>query len=392
MTLTLFVNKAKPMMKRIVLLLLMVGSLFSGVIDADAVRLREKISQLLIIGFEGSVADKSSLIAQTIARNSIGGVILFDYNYQTQQFDKNIQSPAQVRHLNEQLQRINHQANKAHRRPDLPLLISVDYEGGQVNRLNTQYGFPETLSAAQAGKMGANEINQAATRMAETLDSSGFNLNFAPVLDVAVNPNNPVIAQLERSFSDDPRVVADDALLYSQQFLNHHVQCAYKHFPGHGSSTTDSHLGFVDVTDTWRAYELYPYQQLLNTKGACGMVMTAHIVNRQLDSSGLPATLSYPILTGLLREKLHFDGVIVTDDMQMKAIREHYGLEFSLVSALNAGVDMFIFGNQLTIAPQNIDEVIDLIEKNVQSGAISQERIDEAYRHVMTFKQSIVDP
>lgn len=359
---------------------------------ADHISLRDKIGQMLIIGFEGKMVDRESPIVQSIEHENIGGVILFDYHYQTNRFDKNIESPEQVRSLNARLQHFAQIANQTHDRPSLPLLISVDYEGGNVDRLKAAYGFPTTVSAADVGKMSEIDANSVARRMALTLKQSGFNLNFAPMLDVNVNAENPIIGKLDRSFSDDPDHVALYAGIYSNNFLSHGVQCAYKHFPGHGSASADSHLGFVDVTSTWKPDELKPYLYLLGHEHACGMVMTAHIVNRQLDDTGLPATLSRQILTGILREQLNFDGVIITDDMQMKAISQHYGLEEALVLAINAGADMFIFGNQLTDKPQDPATIIDIIEAAVHSGKIKQSRIDNAYRHIVTFKQSILEP
>lgn len=342
---------------------MMTGLFFGEMVMADQVSLRDKIGQMLIIGFEGKRVDAESPIVQSIEHENIGGVILFDYHGQTKRFDKNIESPEQVQSLNARLQYFAQLANQAHDRPLLPLLISVDYEGGNVDRLKAAYGFPTTVSAAEVGKMSESDANAVAHRMALTLKKSGFNLNFAPILDVNVNAENPVIGQLDRSFSDNPDQVALYAGIYAKHFLSHGVQCAYKHFPGHGSASADSHLGFVDVTSTWMPDELKPYLALLDHQHACGMVMTAHIVNRQLDDTGLPATLSRQILTGILREQLKFDGVIVTDDMQMKAIRQHYALEEALILAINAGVDMFIFGNQLTDKPQDPAAIIDVIDR-----------------------------
>ncbi len=353
------------------------------------VSLRDKIGQMLLIGFNGKKVNAQSPVVKMIENNNIGGVILFDYDFRTSQFDKNIESPAQVKQLNRDLQRFTAEGNLKQHRPQLPLLISVDYEGGKITRLSEQYGFPATLSAANIGKKSVEDAEAQAASMAQTLKEAGFNLDFAPVLDVNVNPDNPVIAKKERSFSSDAATVARYASIYSRQFLNQNIQCVYKHFPGHGSSTKDSHLGFVDVTDTWQPYELEPYRQLLSSDDACGVVMTAHIVNRQLDASGAPATLSHTILTGLLRDQLHFNGVIITDDMQMKAISDHYGLEKALVLAINAGADMMIFGNNLTVAPQDPEQLIDLIESKVKSGEISQKRINDAYQHIVVLKQSL---
>ncbi len=355
------------------------------------VTLRDKIGQMLIIGFEGKRVDVNSSVVRAINEANIGGVILFDYNSHTQLFDKNIESPTQVKKLTQQLQLANKIANRKYHRPRLPLLISVDYEGGAVDRLKKEYGFPETFPAAMVGRMSMEEAAKIADGMGKALEDAGFNLNFAPDLDVNVNLDNPIIGKLGRSFSDNPNEVARYANLFSRHFLRHKTQCAFKHFPGHGSATTDSHLDFVDVTGSWQESELIPYKLLLGGSESCNMVMTAHIVNRQLDESGLPATLSRKILTNLLREQLQFKGVIITDDMQMKAISDHYSLEQALTLAVNAGADMFIFGDQLSDKAQEPQTIIDIIEKQVKSGKISESRVDDAYRHIKAFKRSLLE-
>lgn len=356
---------------------------------ANEPSLRDKIGQMLIIGFEGKTIAKDSPIVKAINENNIGGVILFDYNFRSQRFDKNIASPEQLRELNRLLQKTAKSANEQYKRPQSPLLISVDYEGGAVNRLGPSYGFPPTYPAADVAKMSDEDAAQVSETMAKTLEDMGFNLNFAPVLDVNVNPDNPIIAKLRRSFSANPKKVAHYASIYSQHFIRHKAQCAYKHFPGHGSSDADSHLGFVDVSKSWLESELEPYKLLLEGSDSCKMVMTAHIVNRQLDESGRPATLSHKILTGLLREQLQFTGVIITDDMQMKAITSHYSLDKALTLAINAGADMLIFGNQLADKTQDPAELIDIVEAKVKSGEIAKSRIDEAYRRIKAFKDSL---
>ncbi len=362
----------------------------SSTVNATSeVGLRDKIGQMLIIGFDGKKINAQSPIVEYIEKHNIGGVILFDYDYHTKTYDRNIESPEQVKQLNSDLQYFTLQGNLKYHRPKLPLLISVDYEGGKINRLGEQYGFPRTISAAEAGKRNFVEVESIAESMAQTLLEAGFNLNFAPVLDVNVNPDNPVIGKKERSFSSNATTVSSYASIYSHHFLNQKIQCVYKHFPGHGSSTKDSHLGFVDVTEIWQTYELTPYQQLLNSNKSCGVVMAAHVVNRQLDELGLPATLSHSILTNLLRNQLHFKGVIITDDMQMKAISDNYGLEQSLVLAINAGADMLIFGNNLSVESQDPEQLIDIIEAKVLSGEINSKRINDAYQHIRALKQSL---
>ena len=356
---------------------------------ASDISLRDKIGQMLLIGFEGKMIDAKSSITKAIEEDNIGGVILFDYNSRNKTFDMNIETPEQVNKLNHQLKQVTHEANIAHHRADLPLLISVDYEGGKVNRLKEKYGFPITVSAKEIGKMSMEEAEMHASAMGNTLRFTGFNLDFAPVTDVDVNPENPIIGKHERSFSVNPEEVTTFASIFSQQFLQWGVQCAYKHFPGHGSSTADSHLGFVDVTDSWHEQELIPYLQLLSQPKHCGVVMTAHIINRKLDASGVPATLSQTILTGILRHELKFDGVIITDDMQMKAIADNYSPEDAITMAINAGADMLIFGNQLPDSPQDPKDIINIIQKKVEIGEIAVNRINEAYRHITALKKSL---
>lgn len=377
------------MSRMAITLLLSWLSMSSFAAQTSDVSLRDKIGQMLLIGFDGKQINAQSPIVHMIKENNIGGVILFDYDYRTETFNKNIESPEQVKKLNHDLQAVTIKGHLEHKRPQLPLIISVDYEGGNVTRLSEQYGFPKTQSATDLGKKSRDEAKIQAKFMAHTLKYAGFNLDFAPVLDVNVNSNNPVIGQKKRSFSSDAAVVTRYAGIFSRQFRHANIQCVYKHFPGHGSSTKDSHLSFVDVTNSWKPYELEPYRQLFRSDESCGVVMSAHIVNRQLDASGLPATLSYPILTGVLRDKLHFKGVIITDDMQMKAISANYGLEQAVVLAINAGADMMIFGNNLTVAPQDPKQLIDLIESKVKSGEISSKRINDAYQHIVALKHSL---
>lgn len=371
------------------LLLLIIGLVSATMATAKEIPLRDKIGQMLLVGFQGKTVNEQSPIVSAIENYNLGGVILFDYHYETKRFDKNIESKSQVQSLNANLQRFTQIANHTHQRASLPLLISVDYEGGKVNRLKEEYGFPPTKSPKEVGLMSDSEANDVVTRMSHTLKDAGFNLNFSPLLDVNVNQDNPIIGKLDRSFSADPNLVTHYGALYSKNFLSHGLQCAYKHFPGHGSSHTDSHLGFVDVTDTWQSFELDPYRQLFEREDACGMVMTAHIVNRQLDDSGLPATLSHKILTGLLREELRFKGVIITDDMQMKAISDHFTPEEAITLAINAGADMLIFGNQLSETPADPKTLVDTIEKAVHEGLISHQRIDDAYDRIVALKKTL---
>ena len=369
----------------IILFLLLIGPVN---LMAKEVTLKEKIGQMLIIGFKGTELHSDDVIVKAILTQQIGGVILFDYDFQTKTFDHNIKNPVQLKHLTQQLQNYAHQAATNQQNNLTPLFISIDYEGGKVNRLKENYGFPKTLSAAELGQRTLAEAAQYAEQMAATLANLGININFAPVIDVNVNPDNPVIGKLGRSFSSDPQKVIEYAAIFSKAYHAHGILCAYKHFPGHGSSTDDTHAGFVDITQTWKAYELDPYKQLLQQPGACSMVMTAHVVHYGLDSKGYPASLSAAITKELLRGSLNFNGVVITDDMQMKAIADHYGLADAIRLAINAGADMFIFGNQLGTTPQDPQHIVDMIYTDVMTGKISENRINEAYQRIMQLKKA----
>src|SRR3990167_10320992 len=295
--------------------------------DSTAATLKEKIGQMVMVGFKGAEISPNDPIAKAILIDEIGGVILFDYDFQTKTFDHNIKIPAQLKTLTQTLQAYAKKAALIHHHAFTPLLIGIDYEGGSVNRLKEKYGFPKTESAGTLGQGSLEDAKHDAEQMAKTLSSEGINLNFAPVLDVNINPDNPVIGKLNRSFSNDPKKVTQYAAIFSKAYQDHGILCAYKHFPGHGSSLDDTHAGFVDVTKTWQSKELDPYQKLLQKSYHCPIVMTAHVVNNALDKKEYPASISYAMTQKLLRDKLNFKEVVVTDDMQMKAITDHYGFE-----------------------------------------------------------------
>jgi beta-N-acetylhexosaminidase len=214
----------------------------------------------------------------------------------------------------------------------------------------------------------------------------GININFGPVVDLASNPNNPIIAKHGRAFSANE----DSVTLLAKEFIKEHhkmgVLTSVKHFPGHGSSKDDTHLGVADVTNTWEERELKPYQALIDS-GYVDAVMTSHIVNKKLDRAGNPGTLSADILTGILRTKLKFNGVIFTDDMQMHAITENFGLEQSIKMAINGGVDIMTFSNNISGSEQRtVDKVHAIIKTLVTRGDVSEARIDESFRRIMKLK------
>jgi beta-N-acetylhexosaminidase len=258
-----------------------------------------------------------------------------------------------------------------------------------VNRLKTKYGFPESKTAKYLGQYDPDSTRYYAELTAGTLAMMGFNVNFAPVVDLASNPDNPVINGAERAYSADPEKVA----AYAEQVIIAHnknnIGTALKHFPGHGSSMADTHFGMADVTNLWNENELLPYKILIE-KGLVNGVMSSHIVHKGLDEEGYPGTLSYKIISELLRSKLNYDGVVYTDDMQMQAITKHYGLEEAVYRAINAGVDMMIFSNNIQGSEnRTLDTVHSLIRNMITDGRISEERIDESYHRIMDLKSTL---
>ncbi len=343
--------------------------------------LREKIGQLLMIGFRGATPADCGLIVRDIREHHIGGVILFDVDM-TSTIDsgkpggRNIQSPEQVRTL---LSHLQAQAR-------IPLLTSIDQEGGRVNRLKPQYGFPTSISHEELGKLNQlAETYRHAAATAQTLASLGLNLNLAPVVDLDAHPDNPIIKGKGRSFSSDPEAVARHAGEFIKAHRAHHVFTCPKHFPGHGSATGDTHLGLVDVTATWNDKELIPFQRLIQAD-LCDVIMSAHVFNAKLDPDR-PATLSRRVINGILREKLGFRGLVVSDDMEMKAISSHYGLENSLPEAIAAGVDVLCLGNNLSYDPDITIKAANILERAVNSGRLPATRIDESCARVLAAKR-----
>jgi len=346
--------------------------------DTEDISLETKIGQMLLIGFRGLEITEDSPIAQDIINGRVGGVVLFDYDVALQSSVRNIQSPEQLKNLTNSLQSQSR----------TELFITIDQEGGRVCRLKEKYGFPPTVSQQYLGDVNNPDTTEYyASQTAHTLKDNGFNVNFAPVVDLNVNPDNPVIGAIGRSFSANPPVVTDNAMIVIDELHKVGIYSTLKHFPGHGSSTSDSHQGFVDVTNTWSAIELIPYENIINT-GAADFIMTAHIFNSNWDAN-YPATLSKNVITGMLREQLGYDGVVISDDMNMKAITDFFGLEQALKLSINAGVDIIVFGNNLIYDEGIASKAIAIIKELVDNGEISKDRINEAYDRIMKMKSKI---
>jgi beta-N-acetylhexosaminidase len=337
--------------------------------------LKKKIGQMLMVGFHGENTKADTAIARAVSDWNLGGVLLLNYGGADGSKNSNIQSPRQLKTLVDALQNMAVE----------PLLIAVDQEGGRVSRLKPSNGFSPLLSAAALGEKDDVSLTCRQARLcAAMLASAGINLNLAPVVDMDLNPANPVIGRLDRSYSSDPVKVVRHAGKTVEVHRRYGVLCSLKHFPGHGSAGGDSHKGFVDVSPNWQRQELEPFSRLIEA-GQADIIMTAHIFNTLLDKKN-PATLSHSTLTGLLRRQLQFRGVIISDDLMMGAIRKNYSYEDSVAKAINAGVDiLLVSGGPDNLVPQTVEA----IQRMVAEGRIDVSRIEESCARIRALKQRL---
>ncbi|MBR1935196.1 MAG: glycoside hydrolase family 3 protein [Muribaculaceae bacterium] len=338
--------------------------------------LRDMAARVLMVGFTGNSIDDNSPAAHYVRDLHVGGIILFDIDLTgtAKIGSRNITSPEQLHRLTSQLH--------AYAGDRYRLLIAVDQEGGRVCRLKTQYGFSPTVSARYLGTVDNPDTTALyASRIARELASMGINVNLAPVIDVH-NPLCPPLGKIDRCFSDDLDVIGRNALITIARHADEGVLCVAKHFPGHGNATADSHYGLVDVSRTWQPYELEPYRYLIAHK-SLDAVMTAHVYNSNIDPD-YPSTLSHKTLTGVLREQLGFEGLIITDDLYMEGIIDHYDIREAIALALNAGTDILLAGNNITTGfeADRPDKMIDIIVDLVKSGTVPYERLLDANRRI----------
>lgn len=365
-------------MKRAITLLLLAICFCSCAKQHNTLSLRQQVAQMVMVGFQGTDINNCGEIVQVITNEQIGGIILFDYSVPTHSRPRNIVSPEQTSTLVAELQKLS----------QAPLFVAIDEEGGQVSRLKKRYGFLPTVTPQYLGNINNEDTTRFyARRIAVACRKVGVNINFAPSVDVNVNPDCPIIGKLDRSFSSN----AEGVIKHASWFVSEHqkvgVGCAIKHFPGHGSSLADSHLGLTDVTQTWTRTELKPFEALL-AEPNCPMLMTSHIFNAKLDSI-YPATLSKRTLS-IVRDSIGYNGLIFSDDMMMNAISKCYGLEEAVFRAIDAGVDVLIFSNNIDEYNANIaHQVIELIMDMVADGRISKERIAQSVERIMLAKQVI---
>lgn len=338
--------------------------------------LEEKIGHMLLMGFRGTELTKDNPFVRVLQDIPLGGVVLFDYDVPSGTYPRNIMNPCQTRELVLSLQKYS----------CTPLLVTVDAEGGQVNRLKPKYGFREVPSAAEAGKMKDKDIREVYLRLAEQLAGLGINMNLGPVVDINLNPGNPIIGALDRAFAGDPDTVTKCARMFISAHHNFRILTAIKHFPGHGSSQEDSHKGMTDITETYQPQESIPFKRII-TAGLADAVMTAHVVNRNIDPNH-PATLSSRYIKDILRNKWGYTGVVISDDLHMGAVLNHYSFSEAVVKAVEAGCDLLAVSNNGRIYDGKAAyKARDALLKAVHEGHISEERINRSSRRIMQLKK-----
>ncbi|MFG6493723.1 beta-N-acetylhexosaminidase [Fictibacillus sp. UD] len=334
---------------------------------------KEKIGQMLMPDFRTwngkNVTEMNDEIRELVKKYHLGGVILFRENVVT----------------TEQTTRLVDAYKMANE--DYGLLISIDQEGGIVTRLQSGTDFPGNMA------LGATRSTELAESVGHAIGSElhslGINMNLAPVLDVNNNPDNPVIGV--RSFGGDPQLVADLGTSYTKGLQSAGMAATAKHFPGHGDTAVDSHLGLPSVPhdkERLLEVELYPFQQAMDQ--GIDAIMTAHVTFPKIDPTtviskkdgteiALPATLSHEVLTNLMRKEMGFEGVISTDALNMKAIADHFGAVDAVIRAVNAGTDIILM-------PVGLEEVANGLYKAVEKGEITEERINESVERLLTLK------
>ena len=367
----------------LLLVVIVEGCAATAAIEGAPPKPQLPVADLLLVGFRGSQIEGSEEIRTLVCDVKVGGLILFERDAATGQ-SRNIVSPEQVKQLTADLQALALQC------AGRPLLIAADNEGGLVMRLSTRVGYLAAPAPQELGDQGdVAQTELEARRMGATLREAGINWNLAPVVDVAVNPLNPAVVTLGRTFSSDPKQVVAQARAFIQGMHEAGVLTSLKHFPGHGSSRTDSHHGFVDVTETADLkVELEPYRVLIK-EGLADSVMTAHVFNRGIDMA-LPATLSRYTVSRYLRGKLRYKGLVVSDDLLMGAIRQRYGVEEAAILALQATVDVLLVSqNQGRYEQGAAARVVAAIQSAIKEGRLSRKAVQAALDRVEAFRRRI---
>ena len=330
------------------------------------------IGEMLVLGFNGSTADAAGVqgLARHLNAGRVGGVCFLGHNTRSR---AGIEGMTKV-----------FQASAQHSKP----LISVDQEGGAVQRLGAKSGY-DAIPAAQAiaARSKPEEAYTVYQGMARALRAAGFNLNLAPVVDLGFEPKNPVIAKWGRAYGTDGATVARYATAFVQSHRAERVLTAVKHFPGHGSTLGDSHDKPIDLTPTWRSDELEPFRRMARS-GALDIVMSGHLSHAKL-TGGEPATLSRAAIDGALRRDIGYQGAVMTDDLDMAAIRSSYSLTDAVVRAIAAGNDIILLSNSLKPDPNLPVAVIAAVKEAAASGKIPKGQIERSVERIARLKARV---
>ena len=322
--------------------------------------LKQKIAQMFITGFAGKNHNANKQFVELLS-DGLGGVIFFSHNIDNEkQFKKLISDISQDALI--------------------PLFYSIDQEGGRVERTEKIHKGKKYLSAKPAYEMGLSYLQNQTKEIALELKSYGINMNFAPVLDVNTNPNNPIIG--ERAFSDNTDEVIAASKVVIKEYEKYKIITVGKHFPGHGASGTDSHktLPIIDlhITDLEENH-IRPFKEAIKTD--IPAIMIAHVLYPALEDEMNPASVSKKIITNLLKEKLGFNGLVITDDMEMNGIKGLSKID-ACIKAINAGVNMFIYRD----TTKDIISLVNELELSVEQGIIEEDKINNSVNKIINLK------
>jgi beta-N-acetylhexosaminidase len=326
------------------------------------------VSNLLILGFFGSKSSSFSakLLARQVKYGQVNGVFFVG---------ENIGNCDDLLGLKALFDQGKHAT-----------LFAIDHEGGAVQRLSQQHGVTKLPRALRVGssKLNFNQVKGIYAQAGVEFAKWGFNVNFGPVLDVH-DPQNTIIGRYGRSFGGDTHNISLNAAAFVDGFSIHGIICVLKHFPGHGRSTGDSHLEPADITSTWSEKEIEPYKHLISL-GRAPIIMSGHLRLDSIEPSGCPATLSHAIIHGILRDCLGFDGVVMTDDLDMEAITTTHNRRQALIAALKAGNDLIMIKNLFGYDPLLPKRALYWIREAIKNGELEESRVLEAGNRVANLK------
>ncbi len=332
-------------------------------------RLASAVGELLLIGFYGtsSASPSARLLARQARRGQVGAVFFVHQNIGT------------AEELEDLLRLFRGEATAP--------LLAIDHEGGVVQRLTPAHGFTRVPAARDvAARMSPLEARSLYALAGRELAERGFAINLGPVLDVD-EPDNPAIGIFGRAYATDPQIIADYSQAFAEGFASAGILCAAKHFPGHGRAKEDSHDGAADISTTWTEAELEPFARLFASDHAPPMVMTGHLRLDPVEPKGLPATVSAPIVTGLLRERLGYRGVVVTDDLDMGAVSHVMSRKEAIVQAIAAGSDLLMIKNLFGYDPLLPQRAVRWVRTAIAQGRLSEAQVMEAAERVRDIRR-----